>query len=164
MVQSGFYVIKDEFFEVMKDKYLKGNKKESRPHYYCFKDSDEGIYWVIPLSSRIDKYKKIIAQKERQGRPCDIVYITKLDNGRESAFLIQDMFPITDKYIAREYMIGKNHLMLTTEKDINEINRRAKKILALLKRGVKLLPTQPDVLAILRKLKQELDVPEISIR
>ena len=36
-------------------------------------------------------------------------------NNRESAFLIQDMFPITSDYIEREYSIAGNHLMLTSE-------------------------------------------------
>lgn len=43
---------------------------------------------MIPLSSRIDKYKKIVEKKEKAGRPCDIIHIVKLDDGRESAFLM----------------------------------------------------------------------------
>ncbi len=42
-------------------------------------------------------------------------YIIKLDDSRESAFLIQDMFPITEEYIEREYTIAGNHLMLMRE-------------------------------------------------
>ena len=52
---------------------------------------------MIPLSSRIDKYKRILEKKEKAGKPCDILHIVKLDDSRESAFLIQDMFPITLK-------------------------------------------------------------------
>ena len=56
MIRNGFYIIKDSFFSDMSDPYLKGNKKQNRPHYYCFEDSNyNGIYWMIPLSSRIDK-------------------------------------------------------------------------------------------------------------
>ena len=54
---------------------------------------------MIPLSSRIDKYKKVVENKEKAGKPCDIIHIVKLDDSRESAFLIQDMFPIIEKYI-----------------------------------------------------------------
>lgn len=60
---------------------------------------------MIPLSSRIDKYKKIVDNKKKAGKPCDIIHIVKLDDDRESAFLIQDMFPITEEYIEREYTI-----------------------------------------------------------
>ena len=54
MKKTGFYIIKDNFFTDMPDPYLKGNKAGNRPHYYCFEDSDTGIFWMIPLSSRID--------------------------------------------------------------------------------------------------------------
>lgn len=54
---------------------------------------------MIPLSSRIDKYKGIVEKKAKAGKPCDIIHIVKLDDSRESAFLIQDMFPITEEII-----------------------------------------------------------------
>lgn len=60
MKKTGFYIIKNKFFDDMSEPYLKGNKEGNRPHYYCFEDTATGIYWMIPLSSRIDKYKKIV--------------------------------------------------------------------------------------------------------
>ena len=39
MKKTGFYIIKDKFFEDMPDPYLKGNKAGNRPHYYCFEDN-----------------------------------------------------------------------------------------------------------------------------
>ena len=153
MKKTGFYIIKDKFFEDMLDPYLKGNKAENRPHYYCFEDTNTGIYWMIPLSSRIDKYRRIIDKKEKAGKPCDILHIVKLDDSRESAFLIQDMFPITVEYIEREYTIAGNHLMLTSEHTATEIEQKARKVIGMLKRGIKFTPTQPDVMAILEKLK-----------
>ena len=75
---------------------------------------------MIPLSSQIDKYKRIVEKKEKAGKPCDIIHIVKLDDSRQSAFLIQDMFPITDEYIEREYTIAGNHLMLTSEHTATE--------------------------------------------
>ena len=156
MKKTGFYIIKDKFFEDMPDPYLKGNKAGNRPHYYCFEDINTGIYWMIPLSSRIDKYKGIVEKKAKAGKPCDIIHIVKLDDSRESAFLIQDMFPITEEYIEREYTIGGNHLMLTSEHTANEIEQKARKVMGMLKRGVKFTPTQPDVIAILEKLKERM--------
>ena len=154
MRKTGFYIIKDKFFENMPDPYLKGNKVGSRPHYYCFEDTSIGIYWMIPLSSCIDKYSRIMEKKEKEGKPCDILHIVKLDDGRESAFLIQDMFPITEEYIEREYTIAGNHLMLTSEHTAREIERKARKVMGMLKRGVKFTPTQPDVIAILKNMKE----------
>ena len=149
MKKTGFYIIKDKFFKDMPDPYLKGNKAGNRPHYYCFEDTLTGIYWMIPLSSRIDKYRRIMEKKEKAGKPCDIIHIVKLDNGRESTFLIQDMFPITEEYIEREYTIAGNHLMLTSEHTAKEIEQKARKVVGMLKRGIKFTPTQPDVMAIL---------------
>ena len=155
MKKTGFYIIKDAFFKEMADPYLKGNKEENRPHYYCFEDKSSDIFWMIPLSSRVEKYKRIIEKKEKSGRSCDILYITKLDNDRESVFLIQDMFPITEKYIEREYTIAGNNLLLTSEHTVREIDHKARRVLGLLKCGVKFTPTQPDVLLILKKLTQQ---------
>ena len=54
MKKTGFYIIKDSFFEDMDEPYLKGNKEGNRPHYYCFEDSVSGLYWMIPLSELHD--------------------------------------------------------------------------------------------------------------
>ena len=152
MKKSGFYIIKDEFFEEMNDPYLKGNKGGNRPHYYCFEDVCAGIYWMIPTSSKVDKYKIIISKKKDEGKPCDILHIVKLPNDRETTFLIQDMFPITEEYIEREYRIAGNHMVLVSEHVIKDVEQKARKVVAMLKRGVKFTPTQPDVLAMLSKL------------
>ena len=154
MKKTGFYIIKDKFFEDMPDPYLKRNKAGSRPHYYCFEDTNTDIYWMIPLSSRIDKYRRIMVKKEKAGKPCDILHIVKLDDSRESAFLIQDMFPITEDYIEREYTIAGNHLMLTSEHTAREIEQKAGKVMGMLKRGIKFTATQPDVMSILDKLRE----------
>ena len=111
MKKTGFYIIKDRFFE----------------------DNATGIYWMIPLSSRIDKFRKIIEKREQAGKPCDILHIVKLDDSRESVFLIQDMFPITEEYIEREYTIAGNHLMLTSEHTAKIIEQKARKVLGMLK-------------------------------
>lgn len=138
----------------MPDPYLKGNKAGNRPHYYCFVDTSAGIYWMIPLPSRIDKYRRIMEKKEKAGKLCDILHIVKLDDSRESAFLIQDMFPITEEYIEREYTIAGNHLMLTSEHTAREIDQKVRKVMGILKRGIKFTPTQPDIMAILEKLRE----------
>lgn len=59
---------------------------------------------------------------------CDILHIVKLDNSRESVFLIQDMFPITVEYTECEYTIAGNHLMLTSEHTAKVIEQKARKM------------------------------------
>lgn len=154
LVTSGFYILKNDYFVDMADPYLKNNKDGNRPFYYCVKGEKDGkdIYWMIPLSSRIEKYRNIINSRTTANKPCDGLYIAKLPSGVESAFLIQDVFPTSAKYIEREYTLGGNHLILPYQKDVLEIDRRTRKVLALIRRGIKLTPTSPDVMAIYRKL------------
>ena len=73
MKKQGFYIIKN-FFDKKEDPYLKSNKEGNRPHYYCFKEDATGVYWMIPLSIRVEKYGKIIENKEKTGKPCDILH------------------------------------------------------------------------------------------
>lgn len=150
-----FYIISDKFFEDFPDPYLKENKDENRPNYYCFKSENDEIFWMIPVSSKIEKYKKIIKHYETLGRKCIKVFIIEIA-GREMAFLIQDMFPVTEEYIVREFTIKNIPLKLLDTSQIKEIEKRAKKVLALLRQGKKLLKTQPNVLEIEKALKQKL--------
>jgi hypothetical protein len=157
MEKHSFYVIKDEFFERFNDPYLKGNKEENRPHYYCFNDSTSDLYWVIPMSSRVDKYRRIIENKSVQRKPCDILHICRLSSGKENVFLIQDMFPITQRYILRPYTIGNNTLSLVKESDIKAVEKKALRIKNLIENGKKLMPCQADVLRIKKELISELN-------
>ena len=147
MTELGFYIISDDFFNDFPDRYLKGNKTQNRPHYYAIKDKN-GLYWMIPMSSRIDKYQRIIDKRNSQGRPCDTLHIAKLDNNKESVFLIQDIFPVSENYIERKYTINGNHLKITSEHLAKDILKKAKKTLGLIRRGVKFTPTQANVLGI----------------
>ena len=62
------------------------------------------------------------------------------------------MFPITEVYVEREYTSAGNHLMITSEHTVKEIEQKARKVVGMLKRGVKFTPTQPDVMKIIEKL------------
>ena len=145
--EHGFYIISNKFFTDFPDPYLKGNKEENRPHYYCTKDKNGGLYWVIPSSSRVEKYGKIIHNKVQKYGSCDILYIMEIAN-RKNVLLIQDMFPITKEYFLREYTINGIPLRILDNKEIKIIEQKFKKVLSLIRRGVKFTRTQPDVLSI----------------
>lgn len=49
---------------------------------------------------------------------------------------------------------SRNHLILTSEHTAKEIERKARKIIGMLKRGIKFTPTQPNVMVILKKLRE----------
>lgn len=152
IVENGFYIIKDSFFERFNDPYLKGNKNQNRPHYYAYKDSKTGLFWFIPMSSRVEKYRSIVEKREKANKPCDILHVAKLDNDKVSIFLIQDIFPITEEYVERKYTIATNHLILTSEAQARIVNQKARKVIAMIRKGIKFTSTQPDVLKIERDL------------
>ena len=79
------------------------NKEEGhgRPCFLAIQDYD-GLYWMIPISSKVEKFKAIYKHKTQNGKRCDTICFANV-LGNERAFLIQNMFPITEKYISGEY-------------------------------------------------------------
>ncbi len=148
MKERGFYIIDDQFYIDFPDENLKGNKEENRPHYYAIVDPVTGLPWMIPMSSKIEKYKALIKKRLDSGKPCDTLHICKLDNGKESVFLLQDMFPIIENYISREYTLNGCHFILTSDKNAEIVQKKAMRTLNMIKRGIKFTPTQADVLNI----------------
>ena len=112
---------------------------------------------MIPLSSKVEKYRKIMNKIITSKNYCDLIHIVKLDNNKESVFLIQDIFPITEKYIDREYTIAGNHLKITAIHSVNEIEKKAKKVIKLIKNGVIFTPTQPNVKNIINKIQNDMN-------
>jgi len=68
----------------------------ARPTYFVIKEG--AILWFIPLSTKVEKYKKIYENKIKKYKSCDTIIIGKLLN-REVAILIQNAFPTLAKYI-----------------------------------------------------------------
>lgn len=100
-IKQGYvYHIKSEYFKfVNDDKLMKNHEGNStRPNYFCIKVKDDKIMWFIPMSSKIEKYKAIVEDKMNKYKKCDTIVIGNY-RGRDYAFLIQNIFPITEKYI-----------------------------------------------------------------
>ena len=139
-----FYFIKDEFFEIVNDKELMKNKENSikRPCYYCFKSKEnEKIIWFIPVSTKIEKYKKIYDKKIQKQKELgknssvDTIVFGYVAN-TYSTFLIQNMFSVTEKYIECKYV--KNKVEITVSNRLQEeIIFKANKVLNLYKNGMK---------------------------
>ena len=106
-VQTGYlYHIKDDFFDIVNDDNLMQNheKGKKRPTYFTIKDND--ILWFIPISSKIDKYKKIIDKKIEKYGFCNTILIEKIFD-EESAILLQNAFPTLEKYIEQGRIVFK---------------------------------------------------------
>jgi len=161
ITKNAVYIIKDSFFNDFPDPYLKGNKDGNRPHYYCYKDDKSGLFWVIPMSLQVEKVRKIMEKKAAAKQPCDSLHILKIAN-KESAFIISDIFPITEEYIDRDYTINNIPLALKNDNDIRIIDKKAKKVLALLRKGHKFVSTQPDIFTIEQQLSANLSSPQVA--
>ncbi len=58
--QEGYvYHIKDEYFIKANDLNLMQNKENGnyRPTFYCMRDEKTALLWLVPLSSRIEKFQ-----------------------------------------------------------------------------------------------------------
>jgi len=125
------------------------------------KASDSDLYCVIPLSKQVEKYERIIAEKIQKFKSCDILHVLHIAN-RKNVLLIQDMFPITKEYFLREYTIDQIPLKLLDNKEIRNIEAKAKKVMILLRKGVKFTTTQPDIFIIEKQLKFRLELSKIN--
>ena len=140
--------------ELMKNKE-NGNK---RPCYYCFKSKEyEDIIWFIPVSTKIDKYQKIynnkIQKQIKLGKnpSVDTIVFGNVAN-TYSAFLIQNMFPVTKKYVESQYIKNRVPIRLSNKLQI-EIIYKANKVLNLYKHGMKNI-VFPNIDRILEQLLQ----------
>ena len=146
--QGKFYFIKDEFFEIVKDKELCANKDRGikRPCFYCIRDSSNlDLIWFVPISSKIDKYKKIYDKKLKNTGVVDTIVFGYVE-GEKRVFLIQNMFPTTEKYIVEKYVKQKRDVVVN--KRLNkELQSKANKILTLVKKGYRKV-VFPDIMKI----------------
>lgn len=149
-VQTGYiYHIKDEFFDKINDKSLMTNHENghARPTYFTIKDKD--ILWFIPLSSKVEKYEKIVDNKMKRYGRCDTILIRKV-LGKDAAILLQNAFPTLEKYIDHPHLLenGKPAKVVETLKE--EILQNFEYLLKLKSKGVNLFFTDID------KIKEKL--------
>jgi len=153
-----FYFIKDNFFDVIDDKELMQNKENGtkRPCYFCFKSKEnDKIIWFIPISTKIEKYKKIYekkieTQKKLGKKPAVDTIVFGYVSNTYSTFLIQNMFPVTEEYIESQYV--RNNIAITLSNKLQqEIIDKANKVLGLYKHGMKNI-IFPDIEKILNQL------------
>ena len=111
---------------------------------FAFKDSKIGLYWLIPCSSKVDKYERLIKRKKEQHKPTDTIQIIKIFD-RKTVLLFQDMFPIIASYIESPYIKSGQTVRIANPKIIQNLEKNARKIINVLHRNVRFTPTQPDV-------------------
>lgn len=138
LIEEGkFYFLKDEFLEMFKNYPLMLNKENGnkRPCYFCFYDkNDKNIIWFVPISSKVNKYKKIYDDKiKTRKKVYNFVFGSVL--GKERVFLIQNIFPTTIEFIQEKY-VSKNQDVKVTNALKNEIIKKAVLVIKLAKQGI----------------------------
>lgn len=165
MLRAQLYFLSNEYYQDFPDDKLMQNKDtidgvpHSRPCFFAFPDVRvPEIYWIVPISSKYEKYKRIEQEKiKKYGRCNTIRFGTVL--GRNTAFLIQNMCPATEKYLT-PYIDKNNQPIQIDGRVAADVEKNARSVLALTKRGSKLI--FPDVFEIFRGLEQQLQQAEVE--
>lgn len=154
---GNFYFVSDSFFEKVDDSNLKMNYETTkRPHYFALRDKKTALFWLVPCSTRVEKFEKIIEKRVHYKRPNDTIKIVIVQD-KKMVLLLQDMFPINEKYISKQYIRGGQPVKIADTKVVADIERSARRVAILLRRGVKFTPTQPDILRIEQLMLEELN-------
>ena len=155
-VQTGYlYHIKYDFFNKVNDENLMSNHElgRKRPSYFVIKDKE--ILWFIPLSSKVEKYQRIIDKKIKKYGVCNSILIREI-KGEKNAILLQNAFPTLDKYIDHIHITdGKPVKVINTIKD--EIIENFNIMMKLKQHGINLFFTDID------KIKQQM-LDEILVK
>lgn len=110
---------------------------------------------MIPISSKVDKYKRQYQHPIDKYGICDNIsfgYIL----GRECAILLQNLFPVTQKYIDNMYIDKHTHCPIVFSKDLSvELHKKARKKIRYNQKGKAFGMT--DVMKIYNELIKDVD-------
>ncbi|SJN46051.1 hypothetical protein FM115_11525 [Marinilactibacillus psychrotolerans 42ea] len=149
------YVIDDKYFDRFKDPEMMWNKEEKRPYYYALKvKNQEDLYFLVPATSQVEKYQRIMKSRTADDKRNDMFHILKI-GGRDNVLLLNKMIPVPAKYIKRAYTMNNIPLKVVRNQDIEEVNRKAKRIVNLTKSDQK-IPYQPDIKKLLSEISKDL--------
>ncbi len=161
MTIGNFYFLTDRYFDKMRDidNTLQLNKMENgrfkgRP-YLCAFEKPKGVYWMIPISHGVEKYRKIWERKQGYdfwSRYDTIMFGDVL--GQERAILIQNMCPVTEceEYVRDEYLDYGGYPVRLDEATLEMVTDEARYILSKSRKYPRLLFTNTD--GILRRLNR----------
>lgn len=159
MPQAQLFFLSDQYYQDFPDDKLMQNKDiingtpHNRPCFFAFKDSKiADIYWIVPISSKYEKFKRIEQEKIKKYGHCNTIRFG-IVLGRNTAFLIQNMCPATSKYLTA--YIDKNNCPIRIDDRIAaDVEKNARHVLAMAKRGAKVI--FPDIFKIYHELEQHI--------
>lgn len=89
--QGYSYHLKNSFFNLVDDQYLMSNKENNgyRPYFCAIQDAEnQDLFWMIPISYKYLKYKKIYDDKIKRFNKCDTIVLGKFDGNQNDGFNI----------------------------------------------------------------------------
>lgn len=140
---------------LMKNKEIIGGVSHDRPCFFAIQDKlDSRIAWLVPISSKVEKYREHYQRKVEKYGYCSSIRFGIL-LGAETAFLVQNMCPVIDKYINNVY-IDKNRVPIRVDGRLEaDIVKNARKTLSDYFRGKPVI--FPDVRYIKQQLVKQLE-------
>lgn len=135
MKEGMIYFVKSEFYEIIRMIGGEWNDNKKRPVVCLFKLKErDDLYWAIPMGDwhhrdqvhkqRIIRYVNL---SEDDLRSC--YYHVGRTTGK-SIFFISDVFPVTDKYVEREYLgFDGTPYEIKNRKMLIELERKLRRIL-----------------------------------
>jgi hypothetical protein len=142
-------VLKNEFFEITKQFNIL--EKRKRPLYFSFKDKND-LIWMVPCTSKIDKWKKRMQIKTVQ-KNVKIINIL----GRKQVLLFRNMFPTIEKFIDHIFTIDNKQAIIRDRNTIMQLNKIAKNTMYILRSGKQLSKYPPDISRIEQIMLRELE-------
>ncbi|MDO4292733.1 MAG: hypothetical protein Q4C65_05810 [Eubacteriales bacterium] len=80
MLETQFYFLSDQYYldfpddKLMKNKDMIDGKPHKRPCFFTFPDSKiPDIYWIVPISSQYEKFKRIEQEKIQKYGRCNTI-------------------------------------------------------------------------------------------
>lgn len=128
-------------------RYPKDKETGERPFFFALKDDDHELLWLIPISSKVEKYEAILNKHPHSG------YICYLYGHKQSVVLTQNIIPAKIEHIERAFTVNSIHYILKNEKTKKEILKRAKAIISIIK--YKDIPFFKDVKNLYQHLKKQ---------
>lgn len=161
MPEAQLFFLSDKYYldfpddKLMKNKDMVDGVLHNRPCFFAFSDSANAeIYWIVPISSKCEKYRRIEQDKIKKYGTCNTIrFGTVL--GRDTAFLIQNMCPAIERYLTA-YLDKNNYPIRIDGRVAADVIKHARNVLAMAKRGAKVI--FPDVFKIYQELEQQLKI------
>lgn len=149
---NGLCIISDQYFTDYPNSSHMDNKQERRPYYFAIR-SDNGIVWLVPISSKVEKYRQKIAAQENLHKDCIFCHIARI-KGEERAFLTGNVIPVTENYIKKPFTISGIAYVMRNDAQTKEIIRKTRRYIALVRIGK--LKSAVDIMEIERRLLEHL--------